>query len=80
MDTDSDAHIVTSPDDEDPRRRTDWNEDRTEERDELLSKRRPSFWNAYENFRRDLGCGLDLDPDEIFEDVRDPSPGRDFRW
>ncbi len=47
---------------------------------ERLSKGRPSFWEAYEDFRRQLGPGLELDPDEIFGDVRDPSPGRDFHW
>ena len=41
---------------------------------------RPSFWEAYERFRREQDPDLELDPDEIFADVRDPSPGRDFRW
>ena len=47
---------------------------------ERLSKGRPSFWEAYESFRHGLSPDLELDPDEIFGDVRDSSPGRDFHW
>lgn len=47
---------------------------------ERLSKARPSFWEAYENYRREHAPDFDQDPDEIFRDVRDPSPGRDFHW
>jgi prevent-host-death family protein len=39
------------------------------------------FWKAYEAFRREHDLmELDIDPDEIFADVRDLSPGRDFNW
>lgn len=45
---------------------------------ERLSKKKPGFWEAYQEFRsrHDL-AELDIDPDEVFRDVRDPSPGRD---
>ncbi|MBW8879590.1 MAG: type II toxin-antitoxin system Phd/YefM family antitoxin [Acidobacteria bacterium] len=46
-----------------------------------LSKEKPGFRAAYEKFRREHNLAeLDIDPDEIFGDVRDPSPGRDFNW
>ena len=39
------------------------------------------FGTAYEAFRRDVDLKeLDLDPDEVYADVRDSSPGRDFNW
>ncbi|MFL6194645.1 MAG: type II toxin-antitoxin system Phd/YefM family antitoxin [Thermoanaerobaculia bacterium] len=48
---------------------------------ERLSKGTPDFWTAYEAFRRDVDLKeLDLNPDEVYADVRDPSPGRDFNW
>jgi len=48
---------------------------------EQMSKRTSDFWEAYENFRRKHNLAeLDINPDEIFADVRDPSPGRDFHW
>ncbi|MEO6193244.1 MAG: type II toxin-antitoxin system Phd/YefM family antitoxin [Thermoanaerobaculia bacterium] len=48
---------------------------------EQMTKGAPSFREAYENFRREHDLvELDMDPDEIFADVRDPSPGRDFNW
>jgi prevent-host-death family protein len=39
------------------------------------------FREAYQEFLRthDL-VTLNIDPDEIWGDVRDPSPGRDFEW
>jgi prevent-host-death family protein len=48
---------------------------------ERLSNKQPSFWEAYQAFRRthDL-VEANIDPDEIWGDVRDPSPGRDFEW
>ena len=46
---------------------------------ERLSKKKPGFWEAYQEFRRTADLS-DLDPDEIFRDVRDQSPGRDFNW
>jgi len=40
-----------------------------------------SFWEAYQAFRKKLELAdIDLDPDEIFKDVRDRGPGRDFRF
>ena len=35
------------------------------------------FWEAYEKYRRELDLS-DLGAD--LEDLRDPSPGRDFEW
>jgi len=40
-----------------------------------------TFWEAYQAFRKELErTGIDLRPDEVFEGVRDKSPGRDFRF
>lgn len=48
--------------------------------DELKSGR-PGFMESYRKFRRDFDLReLGLNPDEIFEDVRDARPGRDFAW
>lgn len=48
---------------------------------EQMSRSAPSFREAYEKFRREHDLvELDLNPDEIFADVRDSSPGRDFNW
>jgi antitoxin Phd len=44
-----------------------------------LSNRRRSFWEAYEEFRR-KHAGSDIETADVFADVRDPSPGRDFSW
>lgn len=44
-----------------------------------LSRGRRSFWEAYEEFRR-KHADSDIDTDDVFEDVRDPSPGRSFSW
>jgi prevent-host-death family protein len=44
-----------------------------------LSTRRRSFWEAYEDFRRKYE-GSEVDTADVFTDVRDPSPGRDFSW
>ena len=45
---------------------------------ERLSKKKPGFWEAYQEFRRRVDLEeLNFDPDEIFRDVRDQSPGRD---
>jgi hypothetical protein len=39
------------------------------------------FWEAYQKFRREHDLvELNIDPDEIWGDVRDQSPGRDFEW
>jgi antitoxin Phd len=48
---------------------------------ERLSNKKPSFWQAYQEFRRTHDfVKADIDPDEIWGDVRDSSPGRDFEW
>jgi antitoxin Phd len=46
-----------------------------------LSSEKPGFWKAYQEFRTRLEkADLEIDPDEIWGDVRDHSPGRDFEW
>ena len=48
---------------------------------ERMAKGRRDFWEAYEEFRREFDLAqLEIDPDEVFEGVRDPSPGREFSW
>lgn len=48
---------------------------------ERMAEEAPSFKEAYEKFRREYDLvELNIDPDEVFADVRDPSPGRDFNW
>ena len=48
---------------------------------ERMSTKKPGFWQAYQEFRRGLElANVEIDPDEIWGDVRDPSPGRDFEW
>ena len=48
---------------------------------ERLSKRAPNFWEAYERFRLEHNLEeLNINPDEVFGELRDPSPGRDFDW
>ncbi len=43
----------------------------------LASRLRP-FSAAFDDFRRNVALAdLDIDPDEVFGDVRDPDPGRD---
>jgi prevent-host-death family protein len=46
---------------------------------ERLSSQRTDVWDKLQDFRskHDLS---DLDTDQIFENVRDRSPGRDFDW
>lgn len=40
-----------------------------------------TFWDAMQQWRQDYGVeNLDIDPDEIWGDVRDKSPGREFNW
>jgi prevent-host-death family protein len=40
-----------------------------------------SFWEATRRWRKRVDDeNIDLNPDEIFGDVRDKSPGRDFKW
>lgn len=48
---------------------------------ERLAAGRRDFWEAYEEFRQEYDVAeLGIDPDEVFAEVRDPSPGRDFSW
>jgi antitoxin Phd len=48
---------------------------------ERLAEGRRDFWEAYEEFRQEFDLAqLGIDPDEIFGDVRDSSPGREFSW
>ena len=48
---------------------------------ERMSTPKVGFWQAYQEFRGRLEqSGIEIDPDEIWGDVRDPSPGRDFEW
>ena len=52
-----------------------------QEESERVEKEAPDFWEAYQKFRREHDLvALDIDPDEVWGDVRDPSPGRDFDW
>ena len=48
---------------------------------ERLQLGRRDFWTAYLDFRKRFKLDeLDLDPDIIFADVRDRSPGREASW
>jgi len=52
-----------------------------EDFERLSSSKKRGFWEAYQEFCRTHNLvSLDIDPDEIWGDVRDPSPGRDFEW
>ena len=46
-----------------------------------MSTPKPSFWHLYQEYRRrhDL-ANLEIDPDEVWGDIRDSSPGRNFEW
>jgi prevent-host-death family protein len=46
---------------------------------ERLSSQRTDVWDKLQDFRtkHDLS---DVDVDDVFENVRDHSPGRDFHW
>ena len=47
---------------------------------ERLSGKRKSSWEATEEWRRSVDLeALNFDPDEFLRDIRDKSPGRDFR-
>jgi len=46
---------------------------------ERLTRKRGSFWESYQEFRRKYS-DVDVDTADAFADVRDPSPGRDFSW
>ena len=48
-----------------------------EEYDRLLPPK-PDFWTSLVEFRERWAVEeLDIDPDEVFKDIRDRSPGRD---
>jgi prevent-host-death family protein len=48
---------------------------------EQTKKNEFDFWEAYLAFRKEHRLDeIDLDPDTIFADVRDRSPGRDISW
>ena len=44
-----------------------------------LSRKRRSFWESYQEFRQKYS-DLEVETQDAFSDVRDPSPGRDFSW
>jgi prevent-host-death family protein len=44
-----------------------------------LASRRRSFWEAYESYLREHADSA-VDIGDVFENLRDPSPGRDFSW
>jgi antitoxin Phd len=46
---------------------------------ERLSNKKKGFWQALQDFRRTHDLA-DLNPDEIWGDVRGSSTGRDFEW
>ncbi|MCC5598152.1 type II toxin-antitoxin system Phd/YefM family antitoxin [Nostoc favosum] len=40
---------------------------------------KPSFWESVERFRQEImEEGTEIDPDEVWKDVRDKSPGREI--
>jgi len=46
-----------------------------------LAPSKPNFWEGLLKFREQLVAeGIEINPDEIFRDVRDRSPGRDFSF
>lgn len=46
-----------------------------------LSRGKASFFEAYEKFRSEFDLKeLDIDPDSVFHQSRDSSPGRSFDW
>lgn len=44
-----------------------------------LATGRQSFWEAYEKFRR-RHEGSEVETEDVYADVRDPSAGRSFSW
>lgn len=46
---------------------------------ERLARKRGSFWESYQEFRRKYQ-DLDVDTEDAFAEIRDRSPGRDFSW
>jgi hypothetical protein len=47
---------------------------------EQLTKPKGNFWDALEEWRASVDWDEMGDIDEVFKDVRDRSPGRDFHW
>jgi prevent-host-death family protein len=46
-----------------------------------LTGQRPDFMANYRAWREEHDIdNLDLDPDGVFNNLRDPSPGREFSW
>ncbi len=46
-----------------------------------LTGQRPDFMKAYRAWRQEFDIdNLDLDPDGLFDNLRDPSPGPEFSW
>jgi hypothetical protein len=49
--------------------------------DETKLSEKAGFWQRYQEFRKRLERdNVELDPDEIWADVRDQSPGGVFEW
>lgn len=45
---------------------------------ELLINKRSGFWKSVEKFRQEIiEEGIEIDPNEVWKDVRDKSPGRE---
>ena len=45
---------------------------------ELLMNKRSGFWKSIEKFRQEIiEEGIEIDPNEVWKDVRDKSPGRE---
>jgi cellobiose PTS system EIIB component len=48
------------------------------EYERLLSEKPNNFWESLQQFRREMiEEGIEINPDEIWKDVRDRSPGRE---
>lgn len=46
---------------------------------ERLCQKRRSFWEAYQEFRKEYEND-EIETADAFEGIRDSSPGRDFSW
>ena len=47
---------------------------------ERLQSRQSNFWDAYQSFIKDTDLTeTDIDPDEVFADLREKSPGREIK-
>lgn len=45
-----------------------------------LTEKKPDLWEALQEWRKTVDWDTLGDVDEIWADVRDRSPGRDFQW